>query len=1001
MAIIKNITTGPAVNVELNDLAGITVLANSDYDLSIEPAEAVAGSQDLIAAIALGQLVYLNEDGTEMTQSESTNVASQAVDDKFVAITSTDSSTDYLNNKVVAGTNIAIAILNPGANEILEINATGTATGEANTASNIGTAGVGVYAQKVGDDLQFKNINTGSTKVTITNDIGNNEIDIDIVEGNIVHQNLSGAGTNTHAQIDSHIADGTIHFTQAAISITESQISDLGSYSLTGHTHSIKDLSDVLTTMTPVDGQVLTFDTTNGWQAETSATGITDHTLLSNIGTNTHAQIDTHLADGTIHFTQASISITESQISDLGTYIPTSEKAAINGVATLGGDGKIPSGQLPAIAITDVYVVANITARDALTVQTGDVAKVNDIGGGVTQTYIWDGLVWIDIQETSDVISVNGQTGVVTLTTTNVAEGTNLYYTDGKVDARIALQTLTGHADVTITTPADNEVLAYNSGTTQWINQTPAEAGLATATDLSNHTSDGTIHFTQAAISITESQISDFGTYSLSTHTHSIKDLSDVLTTMTPIDGQVLTFDTTNGWQAETSPAGVTDHTLLSNIGTNTHVQIDTHIADGTIHFTQAAIIITESQISDLQSYSLDTHTHTINELSNVLTGMTPIDGQVLTFDTTNGWQAETPIDNDTTDHTLLTNIGTNTHVQIDSHIADGTIHTANDQVAISATDTTPGYLGAKIIQGSNITLTINNAGANETITISGPAAAGEANTASNVGTAGVGVFKQKNLLDLEFKNINAGSTKVTITNDIVNDEIDIDIVEGNIIHQNLNGAGTNTHAQIDTHIADTTNPHSTAVSKLTDVNPAITPLDGHVLYYDTINSRWDSTKLFTSGAKQTIQSTFGTIGEFTGTTVIAVDAVAPLITDGTQIWTDSFTPSNAASEIKVTTSLAFSVTNASSGIVVTIFRDTTCIGVMSDSAANGNSYQTVQFTIKDPGPFIAGTPVTYSARIGKTGGNATWYVNTDSSGNNFGGVLSNNAYTIEEVVLL
>lgn len=36
-------------------------------------------------------------------------------------------------------------------------------------------------------------------------------------------------------------------------------------------------------------------------------------------------------------------------------------------------------------------------------------------------------------------------------------------------------------SNVTITTPADNEVLAYNNGTSTWINQTAAEAGLAAA----------------------------------------------------------------------------------------------------------------------------------------------------------------------------------------------------------------------------------------------------------------------------------------------------------------------------------------------------------------------------------------------------------------------------------------------------------------------------------------------------------------------------------------
>ena len=42
-------------------------------------------------------------------------------------------------------------------------------------------------------------------------------------------------------------------------------------------------------------------------------------------------------------------------------------------------------------------------------------------------------------------------------------------------------------------------------------------------------------------------------------------------------------------WTYTTHPLGL-DHTLISNIGTNTHPAIDTHIADPTIHFTQANI---------------------------------------------------------------------------------------------------------------------------------------------------------------------------------------------------------------------------------------------------------------------------------------------------------------------------------------------------------------------------------------------------------------------------
>lgn len=52
----------------------------------------------------------------------------------------------------------------------------------------------------------------------------------------------------------------------------------------------------------------------------------------------------------------------------------------------------------------------------------------------------------------------------------------------------------------------------------------------------------------------------------------------------------------------------------------------------------------------------------------------------------------------------------------------------------------------------------------------------GEANTASNVGTAGVGIFKQKSAVDLQFKKINAGSSRITITDDTGNSEVDVDL---------------------------------------------------------------------------------------------------------------------------------------------------------------------------------------------------------------------------------
>jgi len=101
----------------------------------------------------------------------------------------------------------AIAVCNPDGTPI-EI----AGKGEANTASNIGTGGVGVFAQKVGVDLQFKNINAASNMVSVEED-ANYNININVVPSNISHDNLSGAGTYSHSQIDSHIDDTNKHLT--------------------------------------------------------------------------------------------------------------------------------------------------------------------------------------------------------------------------------------------------------------------------------------------------------------------------------------------------------------------------------------------------------------------------------------------------------------------------------------------------------------------------------------------------------------------------------------------------------------------------------------------------------------------------------------------------------------------------------------------------------------------------------------------------------------------
>jgi hypothetical protein len=70
--------------------------------------------------------------------------------------------------------------------------------GETNTMSNVGTAGVGVYKQKTGVDFQMNTINAASSKVSVALDVGNDEVDIDVVQSAINHDALGNYSAGAH-----------------------------------------------------------------------------------------------------------------------------------------------------------------------------------------------------------------------------------------------------------------------------------------------------------------------------------------------------------------------------------------------------------------------------------------------------------------------------------------------------------------------------------------------------------------------------------------------------------------------------------------------------------------------------------------------------------------------------------------------------------------------------------------------------------------------------------
>lgn len=165
-------------------------------------------------------------------------------------------------------------------------------------------------------------------------------------------------------------------------------------------------------------------------------------------------------------------SLTLSKISNAGTVASKNYGISAGQIPILDSDGKLDPSVIHSLAITDTFEVSSEAAMLALTdAETGDVAIRSDenkcyiLGGTGVPSFLTN---WKLLRTpTNTVLSVNGNTGAVTLTTSNISEGSNLYFTEARAtanfDVNFALNSSAGLTDGN-NILRDNDTFTFNGG---------------------------------------------------------------------------------------------------------------------------------------------------------------------------------------------------------------------------------------------------------------------------------------------------------------------------------------------------------------------------------------------------------------------------------------------------------------------------------------------------------------------------------------------------------
>lgn len=429
-----------------------------------------------------------------------------------------------------------------------------------------------VDSQVTAQDLDFQGDTGGALNIDLDSEV------LTVAGGTGI--DTSGSGNTLTVAIDSTVATltGTQTLTNKTLTTPIiSTISNTGTLTLPTSTDTIvgRATTDTLTNKTLTSPVISQISNSGTLTLPTS----TD-TLVGRATTDT-------LTNKTINLTSNTLSGTTAQFN---TALSDGDFATLAGTETLTNK----TLTTPIISsISNTGTVTLPTSTDTL------------VGRATTDTLTNKTLTSAVLNGTISGTSIKDEDDMVSDSASHLATQQSIKaYVDAQITSNNELNEVT---DVTITSVADNEVLAYDTTSSNWINQTASEAGLVATSDIGSSVQAYDAGLTSIAGLTTAA---DKMLYATASDTYAVTDLSAF--------GRSLIDD------ADASAARTT-------LGLGTAAT-----TASTDYATAAQGALADSALQDLTGSSIKT-------LSDVYSVMTPTDGQVLTFDTTNGWQAETP----------------------------------------------------------------------------------------------------------------------------------------------------------------------------------------------------------------------------------------------------------------------------------------------------------------------------------------------------------------------